>query len=333
MKPYLKVESELLEESSRRSEEKAKLLGRKAEYYDFQEQEHFVFIDWLSEGRFDDAITYVLYNYDRGGGQEWWDEIRRALENKKDIKRLHRLFRGLIPGRLDRYRISLPHANSGLAGNMAEAIEEKGEALRVLYEYFRVMSLLGEQEVAKKLKEDISNLFYDRKRKLPKPIDEEMSEKVFWRIIEKANLSEQGVANSIEEQLICYKAKGIKVFHQILMEHMQELHSWDLWAVAYISCGGCSDDAFEYFKAGVVSKGRTIFQLARTDIIKFFKESRDFIDMQKEELLYCAENAYFERQQKIMPKKKMKRLEPSGLSWDEEELNERYPEIWDYYNR
>ena len=146
MKPYIKAEADLLDESSLRAEKKAQALGREAEYYDFEEQERLVFIEWLDNERFDDAITYVLYDYERGGGQEWWNDIRFELEKKKDVNRLHRLFRGLIPGRIDRYKISLPHAHASLAGNMAEAIEEKGEALRALFEYFRAMTLLGEEK-------------------------------------------------------------------------------------------------------------------------------------------------------------------------------------------
>ncbi len=61
----------------------------------------------------------------------------------------HRLFRGLIPGRIDRYRISLSYAKKGFVGNMAGAAEEKWEAIRTLYEYFRVMHIIRESETAK----------------------------------------------------------------------------------------------------------------------------------------------------------------------------------------
>jgi len=47
------------------------------------------------------------------------------------------------------------------------------------------------------------------------------------------------------------------------------LYRWDVWAAAYLIGGGCSDDAFMDFRAGVISEGRAWYEkvLAGPDAI------------------------------------------------------------------
>ncbi|CCK24790.1 hypothetical protein BN159_0411 [Streptomyces davaonensis JCM 4913] len=37
---------------------------------------------------------------------------------------------------------------------------------------------------------------------------------------------------------------------------------WDIWAAAYLICGGCSDDHFMDFKAGLIALGRAWYERA-----------------------------------------------------------------------
>jgi hypothetical protein len=43
------------------------------------------------------------------------------------------------------------------------------------------------------------------------------------------------------------------------------LYRWDLWAAAYLIRGGCSDDSFMDFRAGLIAQGRTWYERATTD--------------------------------------------------------------------
>ncbi|MFJ1791844.1 DUF4240 domain-containing protein [Kitasatospora griseola] len=47
------------------------------------------------------------------------------------------------------------------------------------------------------------------------------------------------------------------------------LYRWDVWAAAYLIGGGCSDDSFMDFRAGVISEGRAWYEkvLAGPDVI------------------------------------------------------------------
>jgi hypothetical protein len=48
-----------------------------------------------------------------------------------------------------------------------------------------------------------------------------------------------------------------------LFEGFQEaLCRWDLWAAAYLIGGGCSDDSFMDFRAGLIAQGRDWYERA-----------------------------------------------------------------------
>jgi hypothetical protein len=44
-----------------------------------------------------------------------------------------------------------------------------------------------------------------------------------------------------------------------------ESYDWNLWGAAYLMKGGCSDDAFDYFRGWLVAQGRGIWEQALRD--------------------------------------------------------------------
>lgn len=87
----------------------------------------------------------------------------------------------------------------------------------------------------------------------------------FWDIIETARAS----------------AGQDRPFHQVLVDHLATLSEqdileyyecfgdlsgvlcrWDVWAAAYLIGGGCSDDRFTDFRAGLIAQGRDWYQKA-----------------------------------------------------------------------
>lgn len=336
MEQYVNIEERFLGEAIQISEEMANVYGTQENFLCFLgEAKQIVFRNWLQKEYLDELITYVLYNFARGGGFEWWDDIRRLLQEKKDIKRLHRLFRGLIPGRSDRYRIELKYAQKGFVGNMANAAVAKGELLRVMYEYFNCMYQLGEISVADNLREQIKEVFLDKKKKLSKPIDREITIEVFWELIsESTSMDNSGsFISTLESKLVEYKAKEIKKFDQILMESIANLWSWDLWALAFIARRGCSDDAFDYFLAWIISKGKVAYEAAIQGPESLINVIDLTGDLQCEEMLYAASNAYYVRQGKEMPLTKHPKFQRRGNEWEEDELEYRYPMIWERFQK
>src|SRR6185436_3466902 len=85
----------------------------------------------------------------------------------------------------------------------------------------------------------------------------------FWKLIDTA--AEEGSDSSeradiLGESLTDLPAGEISGFQQQLWQRLAESYRWDLWAVAYIVNGGCSDDGFDYFRGWLIAQGRAYFE-------------------------------------------------------------------------
>lgn len=121
-------------------------------------------------------------------------------------------------------------------------------------------------------------------------------------------------------------------FSVLLDEALDALYTWELWAVAYVVQGGCSDDAFEYFRAWVISQGRSAFELAFSDPAAFgmtIDPESDDEDRECEDLLYAAQTVHEELTGEYGPTRTIARpAEPRGEPWDEGDLESRLPSLW-----
>lgn len=99
-----------------------------------------------------------------------------------------------------------------------------------------------------------------------------MDEEGFWTLIEKSKQS----STSNNEQYECLRtelsklpAEDIAVFNEIFSSKMAEIYRYDLWAIAYIINGGCSDDGFTYFRSWLVCQGRKYYKnaIARPEFV------------------------------------------------------------------
>ena len=106
-------------------------------------------------------------------------------------------------------------------------------------------------------------------RKSPgKPDPRAMDVNVFWEVIgtpDDGGLSER--IDDLPNRLARFKANQIKAFDMLLHEMNHRAYRNDVWALAYLLNDGCSDDAFEAFRCGLIMLGRDLFEavLARPD--------------------------------------------------------------------
>ncbi len=87
-----------------------------------------------------------------------------------------------------------------------------------------------------------------------------MTESRFWSIIEDSNHGrrlKECLAPLSEDELFGYMYWWT---HFCNMSYRQ-----DLWAVAYVVLGGCSDDSFDYFRFWLIARGREVFYKALED--------------------------------------------------------------------
>ncbi|MFF5161457.1 DUF4240 domain-containing protein [Streptomyces sp. NPDC000348] len=91
----------------------------------------------------------------------------------------------------------------------------------------------------------------------------------FWDVIEAAQAGAAETGEPFDEVLV--KQLADRPRQEILeyAERFDELHDalyrWDVWAAAYLIGGGCSDDSFMDFRAGVIGLGCQWYQRMATD--------------------------------------------------------------------
>ena len=87
----------------------------------------------------------------------------------------------------------------------------------------------------------------------------------FWDLIEASRHGDQGCEEQtriLTALLAQLEPEGIVSFQRHFAERRRESYRWDLWAVAYIVNGGCSDDCFDYFRGWLIAQGREYFETA-----------------------------------------------------------------------
>jgi Protein of unknown function (DUF4240) len=95
--------------------------------------------------------------------------------------------------------------------------------------------------------------------------DRAMDTDGFWDVIEAAR-SSSGESRPFHEVLT--DLLSARTEQEILdyQEKFDEVHGglyrWDVWAAAYLIGGGCSDDSFIDFRAGLIAQGRDWYQKA-----------------------------------------------------------------------
>jgi len=208
------------------------------------------------------------------------------------------------------------------------------EFIDTFIEAMQRINNIAEIEKAKIIKESIYNL---QKPKPKKTTDKrKMDEEVFWNLIETSR-NESDINSEflelLQNKLEAMSATEIKKFKKYLLEKMNELYHWDIWALAYIVRGGCGDDAFDYFRAWVVSKGKDVFEMIKNMQIESFKEVFSQEDPQLEEFMYVANEAYENKKSESMSEPRVKSIDISGTEWDEESVCTTYPKLCEIFTK
>jgi hypothetical protein len=87
----------------------------------------------------------------------------------------------------------------------------------------------------------------------------------FWDIIETARASagpDRPFRESLTDYLATLTEQDILEYYERFEKMHGALYRYDLWAAAYLIGGGCSDDGFIDFRAGLIAQGRDSYQKA-----------------------------------------------------------------------
>ncbi|WNY27462.1 DUF4240 domain-containing protein [Methanolapillus ohkumae] len=125
-----------------------------------------------------------------------------------------------------------------------------------------------------------------------------MSEDLFWEIIEKTKCDDpQDQLDNLVADLCVRPVEEILGFDYRLDKFLEQSYNPDLWAAACIICGGCSDDEFDYFRAWLISRGKSVYEQAIADpdsLCALFGDPEHDTFPDNEEILYAGLDAYEE---------------------------------------
>ncbi|HEY1811236.1 MAG TPA: DUF4240 domain-containing protein [Kofleriaceae bacterium] len=122
----------------------------------------------------------------------------------------------------------------------------------------------------------------------------------------------------------------ILAFDTFVNERIRDAFHTDLWAVAYIMNGGCSDDGFDYFLGWLVLRGKQAYEAALANPEHAAKGvSPDDEPFENEAVWYAARTAYEKKAGEGAFEAKATRVERTlqGEMFDEDTVDERYPKL------
>lgn len=133
---------------------------------------------------------------------------------------------------------------------------------------------------------------------------EMLNEDLYWQIIDKSlkntsdqNSQEQYLVNEIEKltpvEMIGFRLRTDKLLY--------DTYNSEMWCAGYLINGGCSDDAFEYFRNWIISRGRDTYYKAKDNPDTLIEEVTDNTDEYEfESFWYVALAAFKNKTQKAL---------------------------------
>ena len=150
----------------------------------------------------------------------------------------------------------------------------------------------------------------------------------FWKLIEQSKRGTEDCdeqAEKLTEILEKLTQEEVVSFDKHFQSLRIQAYTWDLWGVAYLINGGCSDDGFDYFRAWLIAQGRKRFEAALQDAesVSSYAEPDE---CECEDILYVTAQVYEEKAGSPLPDDGIRLpSEPLGSSWEEDELEQRFP--------
>ena len=288
---------------------------------------------WIKDKRYSELIAFIHENYDSGQWDEFFEPLEKHLIGNKLGKEFIKFWKGIL-----RHRFSSLwdwnkrfHQKTKYWEGSKETNKYQKLTLEGLYRFKQGLIELGAEQEIEKTNELIKTVDKLEKPKPKKTTDKrKIDENVFWELIKLNREKSEDKFDFIENlsnQLEEFKSTEIKRFERTFLSKYNELNRWEIWALAYIVRRGCGDDAFDYFKTWVISKGQKAFEDIKSLKISELKQHFDE-DPQLEEMFSLAENVYENKTGELMSPVRVKKQKLTGKQWKEENLEKEFSEVW-----
>ncbi|MDQ3623628.1 MAG: DUF4240 domain-containing protein, partial [Verrucomicrobiota bacterium] len=160
-----------------------------------------------------------------------------------------------------------------------------------------------------------------------------MDDPTFWQIIEETHHSSmEENEQRLYERLSKLSEDEILEFERLTSLRYWELYSWELWGVAHLYWGGCSDDSFMDWRHWIISCGKEVFETARDYPDDLVAAIDAHPDAGCEGISYIPMRVLREKNPKwedTSPTFDILRPEnPRGKDWEEDDLKELLPKSY-----
>lgn len=167
-----------------------------------------------------------------------------------------------------------------------------------------------------------------------------MTEDQFWEIVGRTAVFQADAAKQLKalhEQLAQLPVEEVESFETTFGAVMERSYKWDLWGADYVVHGGASDDAFEYFRCWLISKGRAVFErvLGDPDSLADLLAPESHGMLEFEDFAYVARHVWASKMREPagdmpMASNMIHAEGPAGEPFGEDEaaLAARYPKLW-----
>jgi len=156
-----------------------------------------------------------------------------------------------------------------------------------------------------------------------------MDEEVFWLIINETKLRSNNNLNLhcslLTDHLTSLSEKEIIQFNRTFNFLLAKTYSFRLWEPVYALNGGCSDDAFDYFRSWLIGQGRNKFYWTiKYPRLLFLVGVKELLE-RYEGLSYCAIEAYENKTGHFPPQQDDIKYPDPGQIFNESTAIFKYP--------
>ncbi|MGV4322309.1 DUF4240 domain-containing protein [Bacillus mojavensis] len=176
-----------------------------------------------------------------------------------------------------------------------------------------------------------------------------MNETSFWQLIDQAG-SQEEPNEWLRDTLLKKETDEIIDFEFMIQTLMQKSYQSSLWGAAYILMDGCSDDTFDYFRGWLIAQGKETFEKVLDDheyLAAYITEetldeegypqNEDLLSVATEALTYKKtgdddwDDEVYDELLDTLEQKGLAEPEDIELDWEEEDLPERFPKLWERF--
>jgi hypothetical protein len=293
---------------------------------------------WIMESYFENGLLDPLEAHFTPSGEVFFAPMHESelhylnrMLGMGESARVRRIWRAHVGLMKPHYWFFISARNKGDKSAAARVPELKKTMLEVMADYRALLVETGAAaaELAR-VDADIAAIEAEAR---PKPTgrndNRPMTEDVFWELIDHG-LGDQSLGERLDtlpERLALFKPAAIRKFDRILRDMDNAAYRTDIWALAYLLQGGCSDDSFDAFRGWLILQGRAVFEatLVAPDDFDVTLHHGDGGGM--DALRDAAPAAYELREGKPMKPVKGPRLDLTGPDLEEDAFADHLPKI------